>query len=291
LRILLLGPGGQLGSDLRAEAARDDSLEIVPVDREALDLSRPADIQGRLDGYRFDALVNCTAYNRTDDAEDHADLAFAINAHAVRELARAAAAAGADFVHVSTDYVFSGEGQSTPYQETDGTGPLNVYGASKRLGEALALAEAPEQTRVLRVASLFGVAGSSGKGGNFVETMLRLARETGRLRIVGDMRMSPTATSDIAKTILAMLRLQSPYGTWHVVNTGEASWCEFARAIVEAAGVPAAVVPVPHTAYPTKARRPLYSVLDTGKLAAAIGALPPWEDALERYIDAKGHRR
>src|SRR4051794_18638322 len=194
LRILLLGPGGQLGSDVRAAAAKDDGIEIVPIDRAALDLARPTDILGRLQGHRFDALVNCTAYNRTDDAEDQADLAFAINAHAVRELARACAAADADFVHVSTDYVFSGEGRSIPYTETDCSGPLNVYGASKRLGETLALAEWPERTRVLRVASLFGVAGSSGKGGNFVETMLRLARETGRLRIVDDMRMSPTAT-------------------------------------------------------------------------------------------------
>lgn len=291
MKILVLGSGGQLGSDLLAEVAKDGALEILPVDRAVLDLSRPADILARLEGYRFDALVNCTAYNRTDDAEDHADLAFAINAQAVRELARACAAAKADFVHVSTDYVFSGEGRSVPYLEADGTGPLNVYGASKRLGETLALAEWPEKTLVLRVASLFGVAGSSGKGGNFVETMVRLARETGRLRIVDDIRMSPTATSDIARTILAMLRSQVPHGIWHVVNGGEASWCEFARAIVETAGIPATVEPVPHGAYPTKARRPLYSVLDSGKLAAAFGALPHWQDALERYLHAKGHRR
>ena len=286
----MLGPGGQLGSDLRAEAAKDDLLEIVPVDRATLDLSRLSDIQGCLAGYRFDALINCTAYNRTDDAEDHADLAFTIMP-TPSGAARASAAAKADFIHVSTDYVFSGEGRSIPYGETDGTGPLNVYGASKRLGETLALAEWPERTRVLRVASLFGVAGSSGKGGNFVETMLRLARETGRLRIVDDIRMSPTATSDIARTILGMLRSQAPHGIWHVVNNGDASWCEFARAIVQTAGVRAIVEPVPHTAFPTKARRSLYSVLDASKLARAFGALPPWQDALERYIDAKGHKR
>jgi glucose-1-phosphate thymidylyltransferase len=271
MRLLLLGPNGQLGSDLRTAVAADPSLDLVPLDRAALDVARLDDVAERLAGHRFDALINCTSYHRTDEAEDRADAAFRVNTFAVRALARACAARGARFVHISTDYVFSGHSRREPYKETDGCAPLNVYGASKLMGESLAFGEWPEGTLVLRVASLFGVAGASGKGGNFIETMLRLAREKGELRVVDDIRMSPTATADVAAAVLRLLRTGAPAGIWHVVNEGDASWCEFARAIVALAQVPAAVHAVDHTAYPNKAVRPAYSVLDSGKLAAAAG--------------------
>ncbi|OAB60849.1 NAD(P)-dependent oxidoreductase [Leptolyngbya valderiana BDU 20041] len=288
MRLLLLGPNGQLGSDIRAAAETRGAIELLPLSRERLDLSAPARIPEVLGDTDFDVLVNCTGYHRTDEAEDNAELAFAVNAFAVRSLAEACAARGARFLHVSTDYVFGGLNRATPYTEADGIGPLNVYGASKATGEALALKAHPD-TLVLRVASLFGVAGASGKGGNFVETMLRVGREKGHLRVVDDIRMSPTATADIAGRILDLLQAGAPSGLYHAVNAGDASWYEFASAIVERAGVAATVEPCTSADYPTKAVRPPYSALDAGKLAAATAPLPHWRDALERYLRAKGH--
>jgi dTDP-4-dehydrorhamnose reductase len=143
---------------------------------------------------------------------------------------------------------------------------------------------------ILRVASLFGVAGASGKGGNFVETMLRLARERGELKVVADQFMSPTGTADIAAAILALLRKDAERGIYHVVNSGSASWHAFASRIVARAGVDARVLPIPSSEFPTPARRPAYSVLANAKLSRAIGAMRPWEDALDAYLVAKGYR-
>jgi dTDP-4-dehydrorhamnose reductase len=288
MRLLLLGPNGQLGTDVRAAAETRGGLELVPLGRERLDLAAPETVAGALAGLEFDALLNCTGYHRTDEAEDHAGLAFAVNAFAVKALAEACAAKGARFLHVSTDYVFDGAGRATPYAEADGIGPLNVYGASKATGEALAR-RAHADTLVLRVASLFGVAGASGKGGNFVETMIRVGREKGCLTVVDDVRMSPTSTADVAERVLDLLEAGAPAGLYHAVNAGEASWYEFARAIVEKSGVAATVEPCPSAEYPTKAERPPYSALDAGKLTAATTPLPHWTDALERYLRAKGH--
>lgn len=287
MRLLLLGPNGQLGRDIRAAAAAQ-GMELTAVDRARLDLADPAAIVPALEPLAFDVLINATGYHRTDEAEDRAELAFRINAHAVRELARLCQRKGAWLVHISTDYVFSGLDRTVPYRETDGCEPLNVYGASKLMGEGLARLEG-ERTLILRVASLFGVAGASGKGGNFVETMLRLARERGHLRVVDDTPMSPTATADVAAALLKLLRADPEPGIYHAVNDGSATWCGFAREIVRLAGVPCRVEAVTSAEYPTRAVRPRYSVLDPGKLAARVGPLPPWPEALARYLRAKGH--
>lgn len=142
---------------------------------------------------------------------------------------------------------------------------------------------------ILRVASLFGVAGASGKGGNFVETMIRAGRERGELRVVSDQIMSPTASADVAGALLTLLLKQAPSGVWHVVNSGAASWYEFACRIIERARVAAAVTAVPSAAYPTEAKRPPYSVLSNSKLAAAAGPMRPWQEALDDYLIAKGY--
>ena len=238
----------------------------------------------------YDVLVNATAYNLVDKAEDNTTLAFAVNAHAVRAMARACAGKGARFFHVSTDYVFGGDAACTrPLREDDPTAPVNVYGASKAMGETLAQL-ACEDAAILRVASLFGTAGASGKGGNFVETMVRLGREKGALRVVDDQTMSPTGTADVARVLLRMLAEGCAPGLYHVVNSGSATWFEFAREIVRLAGVEAAVTPCSSEEYPTRTARPRYSVLDKAKVSPAFGTMPPWQDALERYLRAKGHR-
>ena len=291
MKVLLLGPRGQLGHDVRcAYEEAGEPFDLLPLARGKLDVSAPEKIERILSGLDFDILVNCTGYHKTDEVEGNATLAFAVNAHAVREMAQACAAKQARLVHISTDYVFGGDAaRIRPLREDDPVAPVNVYGASKAMGETLARL-ACEDVVIFRVASLFGTAGASGKGGNFVETMIRIGREKGALRVVDDQTMSPTATADVARVLLRMLKEGCAPGLYHMVNDGSATWFEFAREIIRLAGVEAAVAPCSSEEYVTRAARPRYSALDNAKVSAAFGPMPPWQDALERYLHAKGHR-
>ena len=290
-RVLLLGPNGQLGQDvIRAHVRAGDPFELCALARDRLDVAAPGAVERVLGGMDFDVLVNATAHNLVDRAEEEPAPAFAVNAHAVGAMARACAARGARFFHVGTDYVFGGDAaRGRPLREDDPPAPVNVYGASKALGETLARL-ACEDTVILRVASLFGTAGAGGKGGNFVETMIRNGREKGLLRVVDDQTMSPTATADVARVVLRMLADGCAPGFYHVVNSGSATWFEFAREIVRLAGVEAAVSPCSSGEYPTRAARPRYSTLDNAKVSAAFGTMPSWQDALERYLRANRNR-
>jgi dTDP-4-dehydrorhamnose reductase len=288
MNILLLGANGQLGTDLQAVVQQTTpSMTVTPLYRRDLDVINIAAIHDVLAPMGFDGLINCTSYHKTDEVEEHATKAFAINTHAVQALAEVCAAKKARFIHVSTDYVFDGC-QSRPYVETDACGPLSVYGASKAMGERLAMMACPD-TIVARVASLFGTAGASGKGGNFVETMIRVGRDKGALNVIDDMTMSPTATADVATMLVRLLDTNAPAGVYHAVNSESATWYAFAKAIIEQAGVQATVSPIGSAAYPTKAKRPAYSVLDNTKLQQQIGPIAHWHDALTRYLHARGH--
>ncbi len=283
-RIALFGANGQLGSDIAKQAA-ERGLDLVAVTRAQIDAADPS---SSLDDLSFDVAINCVAVTRVDDCEKDPSPAVAINAHFAGRLAKACAAKGARLIQVSTDYVYGGQPQREPLSEAVGRAPVNVYGATKALGEDLARLE-HDDVIVARVASLFGVAGASGKGGNFIETMLRLGQERGRLTVVDDQIMSPTASWDAGEAILDLIAAESPAGDYHVVNSGVASWWDFAARIIERAGVAAEVAPIPTSAFPTPARRPPYSALSNAKLTAAIGRpLPHWTDALDRYLHAKG---
>ncbi len=287
--VAVLGANGQLGSDiLRAAAAGGFGIETLALCRKDLDVCDLGAIPGALARKQFDVLINCTGYHRTDEVEAHATEAFRINAHAVGALAKLCKVRGARFVQIGTDYVFDGESRQ-PYSETDEAGPLNVYGASKLLGEKLALREYGNGTIIVRVASLFGVAGSSGKGGNFIETILKKGRESGEMRVVNDITMSPTSTADAARAILGLLLKNAVDGIYHVVNSGAATWFEFARRIIEEAGIPAKVIPVTSGEYPTPAIRPSYTVLDNRKTAQIVGNIADWKDALRQYLLERGH--
>ena len=290
MRVVLLGPNGQLGRDIvDAHRKGSGSFELVPLTREALDLSMPGVAELVLRRLSFDVLVNCTGYHKTDEAEDNAALAFAVNAHAVQAMARVCAAKRARLIHVSTDYVFGGDtARNHPLREDDPAAPINVYGASKVMGENLARLES-DNVVISRVASLFGVAGASGKGGNFVETMLRHGRSREVLRVVNDQTMSPTATADIATIMMRMLTDGCAPGIYHVVNAGSATWFEFAQEIFRRTGIEVAVTPCASREYSLRATRPRYSALDNAKVSAAFGAMPRWQDALDRYLRTKGH--
>ena len=288
--VLLLGPNGQLGHDiLRAHGNSGVPFDLLPLARDKLDLAEPGAVERVLGGLEFDTAVNCAACTRVDEVEDNATLAFAVNAHAVATMAQVCAAKRARLLHISTDYVFGGDiERATPLREDDPTAPVNVYGASKAMGETLARL-ASDDVVILRVASLFGVAGASGKGGNFVDTMIRAGRERGALRVVDDQTMSPTATADVARVVVRVLTDACAPGLYHVVNAGSATWFEFACEIIRRAGVDATVTPCATSEYPARAARPRYSVLDSTKVSGAFGAMPPWQEALRRYLHAKGH--
>ncbi|HKW63902.1 MAG TPA: dTDP-4-dehydrorhamnose reductase [Candidatus Acidoferrum sp.] len=284
--VAVLGANGQLGSDLVRVAREFQDMKTLPLTRQHLDVCDLASIPQALAEKEFDAVVNCTSYHKTDEVEGRATEAFRVNAHAVAAIAKVCKSHDVRFVYISTDYVFDGE-STRPYTETDPVAPVNVYGASKLLGEKFATREYPNGTLIARVASLFGVAGSSGKGGNFVETILSKARESGEVRVVNDVTMSPTSTADAARVILKLLESDAAAGTYHVVNSGLATWFEFARQIVEEAGIQAKVVPVSSSEYPTAAIRPSYTALDNRKAAELAGKIPSWSDALHRYLAAK----
>lgn len=290
MKTILLGPNGQLGSDIRAEnTRRAEPLELKCLGRAELDLSDIERAAALLNEIDFDCLINCSSFHRTDEVERNAQLAFTINAHLVARLAKLCADKKARFVHVSTDYVFGGANQNVPLTESDPKAPINVYGASKAMGEDLAILSG-DDVLILRVASLFGLAGASGKGGNFVETMIRVAREKGAVRVVADQTMSPTSTADVAAALFDMLAREIRSGLWHVVNSGAATWHEFARAIIGRTVAGAAVTPISTADYPTAAKRPAYSVLDNAKLQGEIRPMRHWRDALDAYLTAKGHR-
>ena len=209
MRLLVLGANGQLGGDLMAAAAAR-GIDATGAGRETLDIADPEALRGYLATAAFDALVNCAAALNTEAIEGDPAPAMAINAHAPALMAEAAAAKGARFLQVSTDYVFGGDAaRAAPLTEADPPAPVNVYGASKLLGETLARLAGGDVT-VFRVASTFGVRGTSGKGGNFVETMIRMGRERGKLTVVADQVMSPTATAWAADAILDFLDQRRP---------------------------------------------------------------------------------
>jgi len=283
--VVLLGPYGQLGHDVRQEHARlGEPFDLVSLPRETLDLAVPGAVDRFLGSLQFDALVNCAAYTQVERAEDDASGAFAVNTRAVQAMARACAAKRARLLHISSDYVFGGNPtRRRPLREDEPTAPVNVYGASKALGETRAHLDSDDVV-ILRTASLFGVAGTGGGGGNVVETMIRKARETGRLRAVDDQTMSPTASADVARVVVRMVKNGCAPGIYHAVNAGQATWFEFACEALRRAGVAADVEPCAARDDPGRAPRPRYSALDNAKVSAAFGAMPAWQEALGRYL-------
>jgi dTDP-4-dehydrorhamnose reductase len=233
-------------------------------------------------------VLNATAYNLVDEAEADPVSAFQVNATGPRNLALAARELGAVLVHVSTDYVFSGS-RRQPYAETDPLDPLSVYGVSKAAGEMLVRAVWPEHF-IVRTCGLYGLAGSRGKGGNFVETMLRLAASGQAIRVVDDQVLTPTHTADLAVQI-ARLAGTEAYGTYHATSQGECSWYEFAAEIFRQAGLDPRLEPQTTAEAGRRARRPPYSVLDNqGLRRLGLDVMPGWRQSLETYLAARAAR-
>lgn len=286
---LLIGSTGQLGSDLH-RVLEQDGLSVLTPSRETLDVTDHSMVRRFIEEHRPAVVYNTSAYLRVDDCEDEHELAWSVNAYAVRNLAEACRDAEATLVHFSTDYVFGGDlAQRTPCRETDTPMPVNVYGITKLSGEHAVRAYCPDHL-IVRSAGLYGLAGSRLKGGNFVETMLRVGRERDELRVVDDQHLTPTFTRDLAaatdNAVAAGAR-----GTLHITNAGSCSWHEFACAIFELAGIDVTVRPIPSSEYPTKARRPAYSVMSNARLIQLGVSEPrPWKDALASFLEERAGR-
>jgi dTDP-4-dehydrorhamnose reductase len=270
MRTLLLGGAGMLGTDLRRTLGRTVN---APTSAE-LDIRDAAALEAAAVG--VDVVVNAAAYTRVDDAESHEDLAMAINAVGAENAARAAAAAGAQFVQLSTDYVFDGMADE-PYREEAPLHPLGAYGRTKAEGERRVLAAHPSPY-ILRTAWLYGREGSS-----FPRTMLRLAAEQETVNVVTDQEGQPTWTMDVARLIKTLIESSAPGGIYHGTNGGSASWFTFARELFMHAGLdPERVRPTTSDTLVRAAPRPAYSVLGhAGWTRAALAVPRTWREALD----------
>jgi dTDP-4-dehydrorhamnose reductase len=286
--ILLTGGTGQVGAALCHPLA--DLGRVIAPDRQSLDLADLAEVEQVVRSINPGLIVNAAAYTAVDRAESEPDTADLVNQRAVGTLARAGAQCGASMIHYSTDYVFDGR-SDTPYRPDDPTRPLSVYGRTKRDGERALLASGIDGV-VLRTSWVY-----STRGRNFLLTMLRLARERDELRIVDDQVGAPSWADWIAHSTALMLHARvkanasRPFagisGIYHLTPSGQTTWCGFARAIVERAGLNQAttIIPITTCEYPTPAERPRYSVLDCSTTDQTFGIVrPTWEALLDQAM-------
>ncbi|MFT3988362.1 dTDP-4-dehydrorhamnose reductase [Aestuariivirga sp.] len=282
MRILVTGRNGQVATSLVEKAAQSPH-EVIVAGRPELDLEDPASVRRVIMDAKPDLVVNAAAYTAVDKAEQDEARAFAVNATGAGAAAEAAAKLAVPFIHLSTDYVYSGDKPSA-YVETDAAGPLGVYGRSKLEGEAAVKAAHPSPL-ILRTAWVY-----SPFGNNFVKTMLRVGKDRPVLSVVDDQRGNPTSALDIADAILRLAREARDGGTYHLCGEGEVTWCGFARNIFElskALGGPSPEVKAITTAeYPTPARRPANSKLSTDLFAKRFGfRLRPWHEATAETVE------
>ena len=280
MRVLVTGARGLLAAAIvrEFEGAGDT---VLPLDRSALDVTAADQVQQALAVARPDLVINCAAFNDVDGAEEHAAAALALNAFAVRTLARVTRALGAGFVHYSSDFVFDGE-QTRPYTEDDPPNPRSAYGASKLLGEWFAL-EHP-QAYVLRVESLFGEPGPHGSRSGSLQGILARIRGGEATPVFVDRTVSPGYTTDVAAATRLLIARSVAPGLYHCVNSGPASWADIAAEAGRQLGLPVQMTPITLESVQLRARRPKYSALSNARLAAAGIAMPAWQDALARHL-------
>jgi dTDP-4-dehydrorhamnose reductase len=284
IHVLQFGAEGQLGQELTRIASGDHTIRHTVLSFEQVNFTKPEQITEAVRiAPELDVVINAAAYTAVDRAESEASLAQAVNEIAVGRLAEACANRGVPLIHVSTDYVYDGT-KPAPYVESDATNPLNVYGRTKLAGENL-IRDCLEAHVILRTSWVY-----SAHGANFVKTMLRLGAERDDLRIVDDQKGAPTSAADLAQAVMTIAPFlaapgdKSRFGTFHFANQGETSWRQFAEEIFRQAswaGIRARVSPIAAADYPTPARRPANSRLDTTKIRKIFAITPPpWQESL-----------
>lgn len=281
MKWLVTGAGGQLGADLLARLAADDAVGLTRPD---LDIADAAAVSALFAQVRPDIVINAAAYTAVDAAEADEDGAHSGNAVGPRNLAEASARSGARLIHLSTDYVFAGDGNA-PYSVTAPTAPKTAYGRTKLAGERLVREALPDASWVVRTAWVYGATGK-----NFVKTMARLEKSRETLTVVDDQRGSPTWSADLADGLIALGRSEAVPGIYHCTNSGDTTWCGLARAVFEELGAdPRRVHPITSAEFVTPAPRPAYSVLSGAEWqAAGLPAMRNWRDALHGAFEEVG---
>ena len=287
MKIAIIGADGQLGTDLSQALS---NFEVISLTQTDIEITSMDSVRKALSNHKPDAIVNTAAFVRVDDCETEPDKAFQVNALGARNVAVVAQELGAKLVHTSTDYVFGGEPEPkrSPYTEFDVPIPLNLYGKSKLAGENL-VQHLCNRYFIVRTSSLFGIAGAMGKGGNFIETIIKLAKERDELRVVNDQVFSPTYTPDLASKIAQLIATEY-YGIFHITNSGTCSWYQFAVEVLKLARLKTPITPITSAEYHQKARRPNNSALDNYQLRLlGMANMRSWQEALKDYMIHKGH--
>jgi dTDP-4-dehydrorhamnose reductase len=282
--ILITGANGQLGWELGQLAVAYPAFNFVFLDRTQLDLAEPANFEKIILPIAPNFIINTAAYTAVDKSETEQALAYTVNATAVKALALISKQLAIPFITYSTDYVFNGMA-TEPYLTDTKVDPVNYYGSTKAAGESLAMA-ANEQTIVIRTSWVF-----SAHGNNFVKTMLRLMKERENLNIVADQKGRPTYAKDLALATMQIVQSikagQSIAGIFHYANTGETTWFDFAAKIKQIAGLSCVLNPIDSAAFPTPAKRPIYSVLNTSRVESIVASpIRNWEDALNECMQS-----
>lgn len=286
MKIAVIGANGQLGHDV-VRTLTNQGDEVRALTHQEIELSNLESVRTCLRSVRADVVVNTAAMHNVETCEQRPGRAHEVNVIGARNLAVATCDLGSVLIHVSTDYVFDGR-KGKPYVEGDEAHPLNVYGRTKLEGEQL-VQEVNPKHYVLRTAALYGSHPCRAKGGqNFVDLMLRLARERGRVRVVDCEFTSPTATAELARQIAALIRSDA-YGLYHATADGWCSWYEFAREIFRVADISASLEVAAPNEFPAKAPRPAYSVLENrGLKSRNLDLFHPWQEGLHMYLSEKG---
>lgn len=278
-RILVTGGDGQLGQELKTALVGRGAADIaVFAGRQRLDVTDSKAVDCFVAEGRFSHIVNCAAYTAVDRAETERDLCRAVNVEGALNVARAASRHGCRLIHLSTDYVFDGQ-KRTPYTESDTPSPLSFYGLTKFESEKAVIENAPDSV-IIRTGWLY-----SDHGHNFMRTIVKRAAEGCSLRVVDDQTGTPTNASDVAEVILRIIAANPERGVYNYADAGQTSWYEFARNIVDLAGIKASIEPCSSARYGAPAPRPPYSVLSTRKIASELDiTIPHWRDSLSRLI-------
>lgn len=277
--ILITGANGQLGQEFNALSSKFPQYNFLFTSRETLSLDNDQSIIDYFSNHTINYCINCAAYTAVDKAESDYEKAYQANATGVKVLAAQCERFGTKLVHISTDYVFSGQSPK-PYKETDQTDPVNKYGKSKLEGEQFCQQQNPSSI-IIRTAWVYAEFGN-----NFVKTMLRLMKDRESINVVNDQVGAPTYAADLAAGIMEIIaKGKWQAGIYHYSNLGKISWYDFAVAIQELSGLTCKVNPIPSSSYPTPAKRPSFSLLDTTKIRTSFGInIPEWKDSLKKCL-------
>lgn len=277
MKVLVTGIGGQLGHDVVRELEQRGQ-DVVGVGREEMDITDAEKVGEVIRACAPDAVIHCSAYTAVDRAEDEADQCRKVNVDGAKNIAEVCAELDCKMIYISTDFVFSGEGER-PWETDDAAGPISVYGRTKYEGETEVKSRL-DKFFIVRISWVFGK-----NGNNFVKTMLRIGKENGAVKVVDDQIGSPTYTRDMAVLLADMVQTEK-YGVYHASNEGFCSWYEFAKEIFRLAGMDeVSVTPITSDQFPAKAKRPFNSRMSKEKLVKeGFNKLPSWQDALKRYL-------